>query len=180
MKPPGTPNGTVRRHRSSSNSHQRTGGSPRPQVANASEHRLDQQTTLSGRLRKTGRPSRSTFRLQRPNSTDLIMHRSQTADLRRVRMEARWQIEAHDAARARHGGRAEKNNSGVDTVGLLMEARRVTRGAPTKVPGRTRRGTGASSRAPPTGAGRPRAQPDAHLGSISVAVWPILNEVKCP
>ena len=122
MKPPVTPNGTVRRHRSSSTTHQRRGGSPRPQVPNASERRLNQQTTLSGRLRKSGRPSRSTYRLQRPNSTDLIMHRSRRTDPRRVRMEARWQIEPHVPTRARHGGRAEKNERGVDTAGLLMEA----------------------------------------------------------
>ncbi len=60
--------------------------------------------------------------MQRPNSTDLIMHRSQNADPRRVRMEARWQIETQGPTRARHGGRAEKNKHGVDTVGLLMEA----------------------------------------------------------
>lgn len=60
--------------------------------------------------------------MQRPNSTDLIMHRSQNADPRRVRMEARWQIETQGPTRARHGGQAEKNKHGVDTVGLLMEA----------------------------------------------------------
>jgi hypothetical protein len=37
-------------------------------------------------------------------------------------MEARWQIETQGPTRARHGGRAEKNKHGVDTVGLLMEA----------------------------------------------------------
>jgi hypothetical protein len=37
-------------------------------------------------------------------------------------MEARWQIEAQLQTRARHGGRTEKINHGVDTAGLLMEA----------------------------------------------------------
>jgi hypothetical protein len=37
-------------------------------------------------------------------------------------MEARWQIEAHLQTRARHGGRTEKINHGVDTAALLMEA----------------------------------------------------------
>jgi len=37
-------------------------------------------------------------------------------------MEARWQIETQGPTRARHGGRAEKNKHGVDTMGLLMEA----------------------------------------------------------
>jgi len=50
------------------------------------------------------------------------MHQSQEVDRRRVRMEARWTIEAQDRPADRHGDRSRGKNLGVDTAGLLMEA----------------------------------------------------------